>query len=146
MYRIFLAHAKAMSELAVDAACSAVWEVLSAKNTDLDIVVISARADHAARALSCGGWDPWCKSISDVLDPISREPRFHAVVVPRGPFDDPCGDCVSVGRATAAICKYAVAAGRPVYVFDVSERVVLPAKGAETVDAEDWLLGWRILV
>jgi hypothetical protein len=142
-YRVFVAHAKSMSESDIETTCAAVKRLLTEKNVNLEIVVTSARDDYTARALQCGGWDRWCESIFDVIDVFTREPRFHAVVVPRTAGGE--DRSVVVGRATAAICKVATMTEHPVLVFEPSTETICPAQGAQTLDAENWQAGWRIL-
>lgn len=132
-----------MDDATIDATCAAVRQILAEKNVDLEIEVTSARDDYIARALTCGGWDRWCASIGDIIDLFSREPRFHAVAVPRSNND--CDRTVTIGRATAAICKAVAAAERTLLVFDPEAQVLFPAQQVRTVDAENWKEGWRIL-
>lgn len=142
-YRVFVAHAKSMEDAVIETTCAAVKRLLAEKNPELEIEVTSARDDYTARALTCGGWDRWCESIGDIIDLFSREPRFHAVVIPRATQD--CDRTVAIGRATAAICKAVAAADRPLFVFDPIAPALFPVWGVRTTDAEDWRAGWRIL-
>jgi hypothetical protein len=142
-YRVFVAHPRSMEEAVIETTCAAVQQLLAEKNVDLEVAVTSARDDYSARSLACGGWDRWCNSISDVVDLFTREPRFHAVVVPRAPLD--CDRTVTIGRATAVICKAIVSVDRPLLVFDFDARALFPAWGVRTIDADNWKAGWRIL-
>lgn len=105
--------------------------------------VVLARDDYAANFTRCGGWDGWSIDVASGIDPVSREPRYHAYVVPSA----------RVGKATAAILDRALRLGKPVFRFTPAKYAGLGGQRSGTfagvraitcVNERDFKAGWEV--
>jgi hypothetical protein len=139
--RLLILHAKSASTEETNKFVANTRAALRAQAQDVGVEydIVTARDDFEKRGLLAGGWDGWCRSMVDILDPVSRVPRFHGFVVPAL---DPASGTVRIGNATATILRFAREAGRDVLVL-VDERLVAPT-GARTINKDDWRAGWAV--
>jgi hypothetical protein len=135
--RIFIAHKKDLENETIDLMTTDVKNIFGTS------FVTCGRDDYNKRALLCGGWDGWARSVAQILDPVSREPRYHMIVIPLEKIDVMNGS-ILVGKGTASILKYSKNAGREIIGFCDNEKYAIT--GAKTIDAEDWKAGWMLMI
>lgn len=130
--RAFLAHAKSDTDeeiqSATDRSRNALREIAKGKT----VVVTTGRDDYQRHMSRCGSWDAWARDVGQGIDYISREPRYHTIVVP----SERCG------AATANIVKVALSVGRPVLRLD-GTKLTKVARVVQ-VAARDFKTGWRV--
>jgi hypothetical protein len=130
--RVFLAHAKAASDeeiqSATDRARNALREIANGKT----VAVTTGRDDYQRHFARCGSWDAWARDVGQGIDYLSREPRYHAIVVPTP----------RVGAATANIVRIALAVAKPVLLL--TDRRLTKVATVVQVSARDFRTGWEV--
>lgn len=83
MYRVFLAHSKAIDAEALVELTRDVHRVVAAKMAGAEFEIITGRDDFERRAASQAlGWKVYPDAVVNAADPITGEPYFNAAVVP----------------------------------------------------------------
>lgn len=138
--RYFLAHSKRDGEnqAVLDARLQLARSILGDEHE-----VVFARDDFLQNADSEGGWNGWCRAISDRTDPDTGTRFYDGILV--------LGN--RVGKATAAIVEHALEVGVQVFVLE-DERAgddgtPIPADGWEVgkvdvINRKDFLNGWAL--
>lgn len=137
--RIFVAHPRALTygplvELKAQVTALA-RQLKTREGLPCEPIVTLGRDDFEANAETLGGWDAWCKNVATGIDYVSREPRFHAIIVAPAP---------EVGKATAQIIRAAFAASKPVLVIEPGGAGLIPAQRIVQHDPRDFRAGWRV--
>jgi len=128
--RIFIGHAKGHAE---DAHVAHVAAEIQARVPGA-VPVLSRDEWQRSFALS-GSWDAWVRDVGAGCD-WQGCPTFDGYVVMTE----------QIGRATAQIVSYALAAGRDVLYWPRGAHAPVPVRAIEAVPGEDsWLCGWRII-
>lgn len=127
--RVFVAHKRQLSSVAVDALQEAIEGAICSKG--VETTVVTGRDHFADNAQALGGWQAWQQEVA-AGSALDGEPLFHAIVVPDA----------AVGRATAGIVRAALEAGRPVLFWDGLAFARVSAIRED--DSEDWRAGWSL--
>lgn len=135
--RVFLAHPRAWSDEEINRFASVVQESIQLE-TPKAVEVTAGRDDYQQRIAGCGHIDVWCRDIVVRTDYQTGLAWYAAVVIPR---------TEGIGKATATITRYALAAQMPVMAVWETQGEVRTARvtGVREVDGEDYLSGWRII-
>jgi hypothetical protein len=130
--RAFLANAKGDAPDAIDDMVTRAALALRLIAHGRPVVVVSGFDDYQRHAARCGSWDAWCRDVAQGIDYLSREPRYHAIVLPSS----------RVGAATAKIVEIAFFVGKPVLLLDGKN--LSQAKTITKVAERDWQKGWEV--
>lgn len=128
--RFFLAHPKSYGDGEIEAACRRAQIALAAVSKGKPFVITPGRAFYEQRFKAAGSWEAWTREVATGVDPVTRAPIFHAILVPG----------TGCGAGTARMVEHAISAGKPVFSFDEAgaRRVV-----RVTCDnREDWQNGY----
>jgi hypothetical protein len=135
--RLFFAHPRAWSDEEINLFVAAVQESIQGE-TSKDVEVTAGRDDYQQRIAGCGHIDTWCRDIVVRTDYQTGLAWYAAIVIPR---------TEGIGKATATITRYALAAQMPVMAVweEAGEIRTTRVTGVREVDGEDYLSGWRII-
>lgn len=143
-YRIFVAFAKREEPEVVTRVTAEVRTAALARLTaggvnldTLNVQVISSADAWGKVGMSLGGFDAWASYVAKGLDSLTREPNFHAIVIP---WQTPFGYGV-LGKATAMIL--AINEGKkPVRAY--SDGALYDITGMDEMNPKDFTSGWVV--
>jgi hypothetical protein len=94
----------------------------------------SAAVEFEKHFASIGSWDGWAEYVACGQNYLSRQDNYDGIM------------CLSeeVGKSTAQIVKHCLDRKKAVCIY-VPNRTVEVVHSIETVDAENWASGWRLL-
>ncbi|MDO8690536.1 MAG: hypothetical protein Q7R39_11100 [Dehalococcoidia bacterium] len=136
--RLFLATPKGMVKETSNAFKATVLAVAQAEIPAAIIDITTADEEFARSFSQYGGWRIWPSEMGRGLNPITREPLFHAFILPAPYF----------GTGTAQILKAALAVQKPVFWLDCgSAETPMPPRlnrrmSIVCVDTRDKKTGW----
>jgi hypothetical protein len=131
--RVFVAHRKD-DALDLGALKAEIQQALDAEAKGRRTVKVTlGREDYLARSSSLGSWAAWIRDVATGLDYVTREPRFHAYVVP----DE------RIGKATAEIIGAALNLRKPVLRW-LGDGAFRPISLVQKVAPRDFKSGWQI--
>ena len=133
--RIFLAHAKGN-----DDSEHTRWlrqqipQRLAKAQPDAEVVL--ARDEWQRTFRGAGSWEEWARQVGGGHD-WQGQPTYDAYVIPTE----------YIGRGTAQIAAYAIAAGRGVVYWPKGFQRPQPVLSIEKVpDSDSWTHGWRVRI
>lgn len=135
MNRFFLAHAKSCGDDEIAALTELATRTVTRFAKGQPFSVVPGRTFFEEAFKRCGSWPAWMDEAAGGIDPVSREPLFHAILVPAGP----------IGSGTAGIIERALMAEKPIFAFDGEARAAQVVE-VRLVDLADWKTGWRVRV
>lgn len=131
--RVFVAHRKDDS-LDLGALRDAIYAALVLESKGRrEVRVTLGRDDYNANASRLGSWNAWIRDVATGLDYVTREPRFHAYIVP----DE------RIGKATAEILAMALHCRKPVLRW-LGNGQFRPISLVQKVAERDFKSGWAV--
>jgi hypothetical protein len=136
MRRFFLAHRKADTDDELAAHLAAARAALLPLSEGRPFEIVLGRDFFASDFKRLGSWEAWAMEVAQGVDYATREPLFHAIVVPPG-----CPGS-RVGAATAHIVRSALLAKKP--VCRLMEGCLVRVTTVRQADPNDWRCGFEM--
>jgi hypothetical protein len=131
--RAFLAHAKGVSPDAIEEMIQRTLAALRPVAHGRKVVITSGLVDWEAHFARCGSWEAWQRDVAQGIDYLTREPRYHTIVVPSP----------RVGKATAAIVEGFLYTGKPALLLLESGELSVITECVRVAE-RDWQQGWEV--
>jgi len=136
--RVFIAHSKSDDDELLSRVHVRVLSILqNAARSQGKVVTVECvlgRDDFADNFKRAGSWEAWAQDIIDRIDYVTRELVYGAIIVTNR----------FIGKATAGIADRALAAHRPILLFD-DDGLLRPIREIRQVSASDPRTGWEVI-